>query len=364
MKSIPTYCYAGFLLLFFVIVSGHIQSQIVFNKPAVGQSDNSSVTIEKVSVTPTSIRFELEYDGGKGWKSINSAWLSHMISVPHLYINGVTQFSLTDGTKPRGDAATIYQLYNGPLRLKDPIKRKTHIVQFPFSSRRYFFILFNERYTRSDNYFFMDFAECPERYGPKQGFGCFNFKNIYLPFTQAQLHTLYMQNELDFIFKKGEFETSAAYAQRTHKDSVLQLLLKRYDDLEELFIDQKIQQLNKVKPTINYNADMQRFTIQYTGTGVDPVVIEVPLAEAPAFKEKLQNGQLIFNPFSNVFIRKNETQYYLSDFVLTGESLKKFEYKNLYGENKQEEWSRQYKQSVFKLLEEQYPKGKLWADVQ
>lgn len=364
MKSIATR-FISILLLLPVIASNQIQAQIVFTKPVVTQADNSNITIEKVSVTPNSISFELEYDGGKAWKFMKSAWLCNMVSVPHLYVYGATQFSLTDGTKPRGDAATVYQLYTGPLKLNDPPKRKTHIVKFPFYSGRYFFNLFNERYTKKNNYFIMDFAECPDKYPVKQGgFGCFNFKGIYLPFTQAQLHTLYLQNEINFIFKKDEFETSAAYAQRTHKDSVLQRLQKKYDNLEELFLDQKIQQLKEVKPAISYNADMQRFTIQYAGTGIDPVVIQVPLAEAPAFKDKVQNGQLIFNPYSSEFIRKSETEFYLANFVLTDKSLKKFEYKNLHGENKQAEWSRQYKQAVFKLLEEQYPKGKLWADMQ
>lgn len=342
--------------------SNNLFAQIEFKNPGYMHRENVTVSIEKITVTPTSIIFQLEYDGGKSWKLSKNAWFSHFKGTPYLSIQGIGDFSLTDGTRPPGVAATSVELYTGPVRLTNPPKRKTHIVQFPFSSRRLFLRMFNDRYTTADNFLLMNFAECSPKNPVKDWLPtCFNFRDILLSFTNKQLHLLYLQNYLSNELVKGEFETSADFARRTHKDSLLAGMINKFDVLEQVFTDQARHRISKVKPAVNYNADKQQFTLTYGGVRLDPVVIHVPLAQAQQFKDNLLNGSLKL--YDRQLLRRTDADYYIVKISFIDAQQKRYEFDNLYGENKYTEWRKSYRQEVFKDLEKLYPKGQVWGDI-
>ncbi|OSZ77576.1 hypothetical protein CAP36_14475 [Chitinophagaceae bacterium IBVUCB2] len=355
-------CKKNVIIIGCLLLSNTLPAQIEFKNPAYLHRDNQSISLEKITVSPNSIIFELEYDGGKVWKYMKSAWASHFAGTPYLSIDRLGDFSLTDGTRPPGTPASSFELYNGPVKMSNPPKKKTHIVQFPFRSSRLFLRMFNDRYTTSDNYLVMNFAECSSKNPVKDWVPfCINFRGISISFTNKQLHLLYLQNYLANELIKNEFETSADFAKRTHKDSLLNGMLKKFDALEDVFEDQIRQRISKVKPTVTYNADKQQFTLNYSGVGLDPVIINVPLAQAQQFKENFLNGSL--KVCERKMLRRTDANYYISNISFMDAGQKKYEFDNLYGENKNAEWKKAYSQEVFKELERLYPKGKIWGEL-
>lgn len=362
MSSCLNFLRRTVLLTSFLFLTRTIFAQIEFKNPIVGQTENSFISIGKITVTPNSMIFHLEFEGGKAWKLFYNPAASHFFGTPYLSIQGLREFSLTDGTRPAGVPATSYELYNGPRKLSKPIKNKSLTVVFPFNSSRMLFNIFNNSYTKYDNSLLMDFIECAPK-NPVKDWSpvCINFRNVWLPFTNKQLHLLYLQNYLNNELKKQEFETTADFQKRTHPDSLLKGLTKKFDNFEDVFSDQMRQRISPAKPTVVYNADLQQFTLTYAGLGLDPVIIRVPLDKAEEFKNNLQSGSLKLH--STEFVRRTDKDFYIHKIIFTENRQNQQAFDNLYGKNQSEDWKKSYFQEVLKELAKLYPKGKLWGNL-
>lgn len=362
MNSCFNFLRRAALLFSFLFLNKAIFAQLEFKDPVVGQKDNSYISIEKITVTPNSMIFHLIFEGGKNWKSLHNSWASHFLGTPYLSIKDLGEFLLTDGTRPAGVPATSYELYNGSMKLSKPIKNKWHTVVFPFNSGRMLFNIFNNSYTKSDNSLFMDFIECAPKNPVKDWKPyCFNFRNVWLPFSNKQLHLLYLQNYLNNELKKQEFETTTAFQKRTHPDSLLIGMSKKFDNFEEVFSDQMRQRISKAKPAVVYNADFQQFTLTYAGLGLDPVIIRVPLDKAQQFKNNLESGSLKL--YDSEFVRKTDKDFYIHKITFTDTRQNQQSFDNLYGKNESGNWKKTYFQEVLKELAKLYPKGKVWAEL-
>ncbi len=337
-------------------------AQIEFKEPFYTHRDNVSMNIEKVTVNPRSILFELEYRGGGAWKLIYNTSYYNFLGKPYLQIIGAGQFSLTDGTVPAGVPASRYDQYSGPMKTSSPPKKKTLMVEFPFSAGKMFFNIFNDRYIKYDNSLYLNFSECSVKNPVKEWTpGCINFQNIQLPFTHKQLHILYLNNYLTLQGTKGEFETTEAFQARTHPDSLFKNLARKYQELEDVFRDQYRSRISTLKPLLKYNADKQQFTVTYAELPIDPIVIAVPISEAEAFKNDMQNRALVFDDWQ--FLRTSETRFAVSNLDVSDRKAKRKKYENLAAGTAGDE-VKEFRRTVFKELEKQLPKGKRWKYIE
>lgn len=358
MKSIIRYA-----LLSGILFSGTSSwAQIEFKDPFFTEKKNRFINLDKIVVKPRSIIFHMSYDGGSTWKSTRNAGFSHFLSLPYLGIRGSGEFPLTDGSDRKGVAAmSVDGLYAKGSSFK-PIKSRTLYAEFPFNANMLLFQVYNMRYTNNNNTLLMDLLECSNRSTEQKWEPiCINFLGIRLPFADRHLHLLQFHNFLGYELKKTEFETSAQHKSRTHPDSLLKAMLKKFTDLEEVLLYQAEQRIVKAKPTLNYDADSEKFTMTFPGTQTDPYVFRVPLDRAQSFKADFQNGTLKI--YDLLLVRKSDNEYYVSKLTWQHNKNKTEAFDNLYGVNKYEEWRKNYLQGILKDLSKMLPEGKVWGEL-
>lgn len=339
----------------------HLHAQVVFKEPSFLEKTNYSMSIQKITVTPTRIAFELLYDGGKAWKLIKNSNLYSFKGKPYLFIHNYGHFSLSDGSRPPGEGAIAYDQHYGPDVATKGIKSRILNAVFPFNAGKMIFQAKNNMYTTTGNYLVMDFAECVAGRPLKPYMeSCMNFKGVVLSFTDQQMHHLDQLNFIAGEITKKEFETTANYQVRTSKDSILRGMMKRFDQLEEVFHVQFRKRFNDAKPQLSYNADKQQFTIHHAGVGTDPLVIEVPLDKAPDFKRNVESG--VLKPSISKMSRKADKGFYISTIEYYGKNGTQ-SYQNLNLKGKSEDGKTILFREVLKDLAPAYPKESPWAEL-
>lgn len=348
--------------IFLLLINLSGLAQVEFVKPSVLEKSNHYVTLEKVTVKPSSITFTLEFDGGKLWRTnYNCAIFAFFRGAPYISIPGQKyNYQLTDASPRSGVAAYSYYPYSAPGTTMKAIKHNTLTAEFPFNSRMMFLQMFNMRNTNFDNILSLDFLECSNKSAPKS-FGCQNFVGVLLPFSDMQLHTLYLQNFVEDKLKKGEFETTSDFQQRTHPDSLLNAMLLRFENLEALLLEQAGNRMLKNKPSLVYDADLERFTVTFNGQATAPVQIHVPRQEAESFKLAVQNGTLTFS--GPTLLRKKDGSVEVAEINVYDRQGRKSTYKNLVLPTSTSGWKKEYQQEILKVLNKLYSKNRPWAEL-
>lgn len=335
-----------------------VDAQVEIRDPVYLSRKNNFVTINKVTITPNTIRFHLLYEPGRDRKWINNSQFYSFNSPPYLRIEGVTAFKLTDGTVPRGQQASAYTQNYGAGK---PPKTRELVADFPFNSGRMIFNIQNEQYTKWDNTLMADFTECAPKYPIKQiETTCMDFKTVVLPLSDKHIHLLNLTNHLKAALKKTEFETTTGFQARTSPDSMLHGLMAEIDQLEDVFYTQATRKILSAKTTLTYNADRQVFSLVFPGASVDPVQIEVPLDKAQAFKARFQDGSLKIADIK--LNRRTDREFYISSIDFRDKQSHVQTFRNLHDSNQSADWKKAYVREILKELEKFAGYGKKWSD--
>lgn len=358
MKSFTRYA----LLIGLIFSALSSWAQIEFKDPFFTEKKNKFISLDKIVVRQKSIVFHMSYDGGSTWRSTRNAGFSHFLSLPYLGIRGSGDFPLTDGSDPKGVVANMVDgLFVKGSSFK-PIKSRTLYAEFPFNAYMLLFQVYNMRYTNINNTLLMDMLECSNRSTEQKWEPiCINFVGIRLPFTDRHLHLLQFQNFLGYELKKAEFETTAQHKSRTHPDSLLKGMMKKYKELEDVLLFQAEQRLIKLNPTLVYNADNERFTLSFPGAKTKPFVFHVSLDKAPAFKSDFQSKLLKIGNMN--LVRITDDEFYVSSIEFADSKKSAGSYNNLQGENKADEWQKVYLQALLKDLSKMMTEGKVWGEL-
>ncbi len=118
--------------------------------------------------------------------------------------------------------------------------------------------------------------------------------DIRLPLNYEQLLTLGAGSYFSSLLVKDEFETSARYAERTQADSLKPRISKRIQYLSTALIKNDLARIDKLIPTLTYNADTELLTISYANPLIQPIQIKAPAAQAKEIKDAVTGGQKYF----------------------------------------------------------------------
>ena len=277
---------ALFLFCATLLLTTATRAQYFIKNPSYDKRENTHIDIEALRFFPDSLVMDFSYYGDPN------------VENPGYRINYGTKIELRNLDKVK--SYTVSKLVNADFSTYTYVKKKKteyFSVVFPFSL---FDLLIrgdidaNVRNVFTEQKpFNFNFVECTSAYRTtnKIAFGnCFNFSNINVNLPSEQWAVLYCSGYLNSLLAKGEFETTAQFQRRTAPDSLNKLLTTQIDALYDLFSSAYIKSMNDKLDNITYNADREEFTLEYEGA--DKAVVFVSLAQAPAFKRKVESGDL------------------------------------------------------------------------
>lgn len=295
------------LLLLFIAISAAAQAQYFVKNPSYDKRENTSIDIEAIRFFPDSLVMDFSYYGNPD------------VSKPGYRINYGTRLKLRN--LDDFDSYPVTKLVNADhITYTYVKKKKTELfsVVFPFSF--YNLLVDGDLEMNIYNVFTTDapfnfnFVECSteDRTEKKIAFGsCFNFSNIKINMPPQNWAVLFCSGYLNNQLVKGEFETTAQYKKRTSLDSINLELKSQIDALYDLFSSNYINSMNNKSKSLTYNADREEFTIEYEGA--EKAVVFMPLAQAPSFKSKVEDEEMLLKDVE--LVRLPNGRHFIEKFI-------------------------------------------------